>query len=84
MRKLRLKLDALRVESFETAAAAPREAGTVHGHARPTRQQQTCDLTCEGDGCPLSGYGSCQPDTCEECTASPTVCPTGVPICCIA
>jgi len=34
MKKLRLEMDALRVESFATAAGA-REAGTVHGHSYP-------------------------------------------------
>lgn len=32
MKKLRLDLDALTVESFELRPAAPRDGGTVHGH----------------------------------------------------
>lgn len=84
MRKLKLEVDALRVETFETAAAE-QGMGTVHGQARPTRQScaDTCEATC-GDGSTcletcVSCFGSCEP-----CATNPTTCPTGVPFCCIA
>ena len=41
MRKLKLELDALEVQSFETASA-PKESGTVHGRVAT----HTCDLQC--------------------------------------
>ncbi|HEX8690947.1 MAG TPA: hypothetical protein VF746_00795 [Longimicrobium sp.] len=53
MKKLRLELDALRVESFDTAAAGAERRGTVHGNAQdvfaeafgPASNEATC-LTC--------------------------------------
>lgn len=45
MRKL--TLDSLTVDSFETAAAASRSAGTVQGHAAPTYNPcYTYEPTC--------------------------------------
>jgi hypothetical protein len=68
MKKLRLEMDALRVESFSTDAAA-REAGTVHGHSYPNGCfpppgsdpfLDTCHYaTCAGDTCWYSCGGSC-------------------------
>jgi len=52
VKKLRLKLDELRVESFNTGAAAAR-SGTVRGHG------QSADSTCQPiDTC------TCGPDCC--------------------
>lgn len=84
MRKLRLELDALRVESFETAAAG-KEPGTVHAHAPPTRRScdESCGGTCPDDGTCMETCISCF-GSCEPCPTSPTTCPTGVPFCCIA
>lgn len=53
MNKLRLQLDDLTVESFDTVAA-PREKGTVFG------EQCTCDTACTCPGCPTC------PDTCQH------------------
>lgn len=54
MRKIRLRLDALRVETFETHAVAP-GPGTVHAH---DASGQSCtyactvgELTCNGPAC---------------------------------
>lgn len=58
MKKLTLKLDDLRVETF-TAGGQPGGKGTVAGHYGTTHTQQgascegtcggaTCDYTCEG------------------------------------
>lgn len=44
MKKLALKLDDLRVETFQTSAAAG-ERGTVVGHA-PTANGNTCGFSC--------------------------------------
>ncbi len=71
MSKLKLELDALRVESFETAPAG-RGAGTVHGNQLET---EISDIVIVGtdirvdcgswiDRCP-SGTGTCE-DTCNE------------------
>lgn len=55
MKKIQLRLDALRVETFETAAV-DREAGTVHAHDAASGQSCTynCTLdepTCNGPLC---------------------------------
>ena len=63
MSKLRLDLDALRVESFETVAGAAAERGTVRAHddsldpGGPSRGA-TCGLTCPAS-CPPSCPGTC-------------------------
>jgi hypothetical protein len=64
MKKLRLSLDTLTVESFAPRAEAPRPGGTVHGHADPPSAEQTacadvcasqvatcatCDAYCDED-----------------------------------
>lgn len=53
MKKLRLNLDALAVETFGTEVAARRWAGTVEAHAAGTDPSNcaTCE-TCVGDNCP--------------------------------
>jgi hypothetical protein len=56
MRKLKLDLDDLTVEVFETVKS-PAAEGTVMGHA-PT-------LSCGGT-CVISCYGSCPCDTYED------------------
>ena len=53
-KKLRLALDNLRVESFETAATQPGPRGTVAGRAATRRNCETevcTDATCGGTGC---------------------------------
>ena len=49
MRKVRLQLDALQVESFQTAAAPP-ERGTVQGHAPPPDHRDTGETGTGGGG----------------------------------
>jgi hypothetical protein len=49
MRKIRLDIDNLAVESFETANREEKEAGTVRGHA----------LTLVVDTCPNFSRGTC-------------------------
>ncbi|HEX8695610.1 MAG TPA: hypothetical protein VF746_24565 [Longimicrobium sp.] len=96
MRKLKLSLEALEVESFDTSSL-PAEPGTVRGHGdpdawngeigeeeaitTPPSEYRSCNGTCY-DTCPISCYGSCV-HTCESnCTRNWTICPTGVPNCC--
>jgi hypothetical protein len=66
MKKLRLEMEELRVESFQTVQA-PREKGTVIGHYLTPQCSgdggYTCDYSCGGQ------LGSCAA-TCETC--SPT------------
>jgi hypothetical protein len=66
MKKIRLSLDALRVESFETGGE-PREGGTVHAHAtRPN--QNTCAFSCATcitcQTCPKPTFEESCPETC--------------------
>jgi hypothetical protein len=56
MRKL--KLDSLHVESFATAAAAPRPGGTVQGHAGPVTFDFRC-RTVDVTVCPDTQYLDC-------------------------
>ncbi len=60
MLKLKLDLDKLVVESFDTNASGIETRGTVRAHSQictPTAGEQTCGDTCG------TCYGSC-PDTC--------------------
>jgi hypothetical protein len=74
--KLRLEMDGLRVETFETTAAAERgRGGTVRGNdaSHPyqcatgdpscpdTACQETCGLSC-GGSC-IATFGDCCPDS---------------------
>ena len=70
MRKIRLDVDALRVDSFDTAAGAESQRGTVRGHSYPDACfppsgsddpfLDTCGYaTCAGDTCWYSCGGSC-------------------------
>jgi len=74
MRKLKLGLEELRVDSFDTGAAGEGR-GTVHGHVSQfcTRGPVTCDVgytcdggyTCAGDTCVvLSCDGACGSNLC--------------------
>jgi hypothetical protein len=64
MRKVKLNLHALQVESFDTSAGAAAPDGTVHANqlsgslrfcpGDPTQYgtcQETCQMTCAGPGC---------------------------------
>lgn len=64
MKKLTLKLDDLRVDTF-TTAGAPAGRGTVEGHYGTTHTQQgeSCVGTCRGqDTC----FVSCQMSQCWQ------------------
>ncbi len=64
MRKLHLRLEELRVESFSTTSETAR-AGTVHGNDYPTRFVSDCYTGPD--------YGAtCEPVyTCPECASPP-------------
>jgi hypothetical protein len=55
--KLRLDLDQLAVDSFDTAAAHA-EKGTVFG------EQCTCPTACTCPGCPTCDHTACLQETC--------------------
>jgi hypothetical protein len=60
MRKLRLRMDDLRIDSFDTAHAA-KAAGTVRGQEDVTFLEntcRTCDVTCN-PSCDDSCYYTC-------------------------
>ena len=64
MNKLKLQLDDLRVDTFQTTPA-PREKGTVFG------EQCTCYTQCTCPGCPTcAGYGTCDASCNGTCDAS--------------
>jgi hypothetical protein len=89
MKKLSLDLDALEVETFETAQDEPRR-GTVHGHASwhyqgctpyepcnpVSSNTYTEDYTCDDHSC----WQSCQQSCGGTCNATCT-CPSQVNTC---
>ena len=85
MRKLRLDLEHLSVESFDTTRAKP-GSGTVYGEqctcytACTCPGCPTCDASCNGtcgDTCAASCGGTCAGATCAE------RCATGEPDTCV-
>jgi hypothetical protein len=51
MQKLKLDLDTLRVDSFETAREASKADGTVHGHQMSAVSNCGCASTVFSTGC---------------------------------
>ncbi len=76
MRKIRLKVDELEVESFSTAGKSGKPAGTVHGQQEVYTSPQMCPSVETGHdgcyGCPVSGNLSCTgcPRDSWSCVAS--------------
>lgn len=64
MKKLRLELDALRVESFEAQAAGPDAAGTVQAH-EASQPVNTCG--CADTSIKIPCFCS-ERQTCWDCT----------------
>lgn len=56
MRKLRLDLDALSVDTFAPRAQEPAERGTVKGHLRMDTGVYSCAFTCR---CPSHHNTEC-------------------------
>jgi len=74
MKKLRLQIDELSVESFLTAEKE-REVGTVRGFDSTTGNQIICGCTDNGEPCDTNGCGSAYcsygcPDTRDETCAT--------------
>ena len=59
MKKLRLSVEALAVDSFATAETGDRAQGTVHAHFATRGSPNTCNVGC------------C--NTCVDCPPAPTV-----------
>ncbi|HEX6373901.1 MAG TPA: hypothetical protein VF006_33540 [Longimicrobium sp.] len=75
MNKLKLHLDDLRVDSFDTTAAET-EKGTVFGEQCTCPTQCTCDTQCETQhtacscpGCPTVCYYTCEVTCYQESCA---------------
>jgi hypothetical protein len=83
MRKLRLEIEELAVESFETVVRQAGGRGTVHGNRVPPGDTFQCantgslcpptDLCAETDGCPDTGWVECGYSYGGTCGASPPV-----------
>lgn len=75
MRKLKLEIDALRVESFQTTGVAREAAGTVRGHLDRAAEEDLVAITTLRtqepscfDTCKISCWGTCEAScggTCE-------------------
>ena len=81
MKKFKLELDALEVDTFATLAEATPKVGTVHGY-RPTIDEGTCnEPSCNGgpicgqetwdQTCPASCAYTCA-NTCDDPTCAQT------------
>lgn len=75
MRKLRLELDELAVESFATQAAPREGPGTVRGHDLTTNRTDPVPI----DRKTLESVVTCPVDVCRIETVY--TCPTGCPTC---
>jgi hypothetical protein len=65
VRKLKLELEAIRVDTFDTSATV-RQAGTVFG------KQCTCYTVCTCPGCPTCDYTYCDQASCNgSCDTCP-------------
>lgn len=91
MKKMRLDLDTLAIESFDTTGIDESTRGTVKGHLPPDTYWRYCSdgLTC-ADSCDVSCAGSCYDPscgqtycgTCHDWTCGETYCGTCDPYCC--
>lgn len=76
MRKMKLEIEALRVESFDTTAAAHRETGTVRAHADAAEGELVAITTPQTQGpscfetCKISCWGSCLASCAGTCAVS--------------
>ena len=75
MKKLKLDLENLKIDSFETSSLEQKKQGTVYGNRPPTEAPTNCDgPTCYGnDTCNIScNYPTCPGNLCvpshDTCT----------------
>ncbi len=77
MKKLKLTVDALRVESFETADEEMEQRGTVHGNASDsTCIERRCQCFERTDWDVTCGTCGIEP-TCDSACPTHFYCPTG-------
>jgi hypothetical protein len=76
MRKIRLELEALSVESF-APAETPGARGTVHGHASLYWEDCALSETCQGAGWPCGPSEQSCGGSCYEYTCHPGCAGTG-------
>ena len=78
MKKLTLDLNALQVQSFQTAAERAAEIGTVHGFVKKTGIDDTncsaIDACASALGCTQFNCATMDPATCES---ADDACPSG-------
>jgi hypothetical protein len=78
MKKLSLDLNALQVQSFETASERAAEVGTVHGFAKKTGMDDTncsaIDACASALGCTMFNCPTVDPAQCES---ADDACPSG-------
>jgi hypothetical protein len=81
MRKLKLDIDTLSVQSFSTDMARE-TVGTVKGHAPPSffacTAQYSCATHCEATTCPVQSIDrGCisDPTRCTGCQETAAICP---------
>lgn len=92
MRKIRLDLDTLSVESFSTFKGQQDREGTVYGHRPPFTYElycsdgNTCYDTCDVCGTAASDCGTCNVSDCGTCATACGTCATNCgtcdPYCC--
>lgn len=61
MKKLKLTLEDLQVESFETSSERQDAEGTVNGNG--VTVEGTCDVTCDDRALCDNNTGGCEPNT---------------------
>lgn len=72
MRKMKLEVEALQVESFDTSTAARREPGTVRAHVDAADDDRVAITTpqTQGPSCKPSCWGSCLASCLGTCEVS--------------
>jgi len=87
MGKIRLDVDSLAVESFNTVAGGDSDKGTVFGHLPPFTYQKycsdgiTCNDTCEFCGTDATDCGTCAATACGTCATDCGTCATACGTC---
>jgi hypothetical protein len=79
MRKIKLAVESLKVQSFATAESTT-ERGTVMGHAPSNGHGPNCNSAI--DACPTGFCATVSPDACptyfpEYCESADDACPSG-------
>ncbi|MGD8778127.1 MAG: hypothetical protein PVH88_04120 [Ignavibacteria bacterium] len=76
MKKLKLNLEDLRVESFELNSGKEVKKGTIHGNEEATVGGDTCDESCVFGTCYVSCDVTCDQFTCHNTECGQNTCDT--------